>query len=393
MGVVSFHADFVSVMMMVMTVAMAAYERTEFIVTSESPFCTPFPGFLTCDFKEADKTAILEEVNQVNKIFVHNVQELVVVSNGCVNLAIYNVARVTFNSTIHCLQQDLSLKLVNSGTNLVPGYISHLDLAGSSAQKVVCHNKLKFLNIINSNVGVLDILQPLHKVTVKLEDSKIDTLTSLKLDSKSQLLMRNVTINTLGKNSIHVLEASANIWISNIKSSLDQAITLGPKSTLSIKDVYGKVTFAGLKDINGKVTATESQNANINEVSNGLQDVSKISGSTVPKVMSRHREALPQLSSNEHLPSFHCSHLSHFTWILPTLLAIAEALIIIFNCTNWFPALKSRYYRQGVEEGIRGKGISRERGVNYSDSTCYFNRETTAPFYTNTRQRMNDKDA
>ncbi|XP_045604434.2 uncharacterized protein [Procambarus clarkii] len=366
-------------MVMMMMMVVVGNGKAEMMVAPESPFCTQHVTFLTCDFKGADETVVLDDVKpvtgkEVNRIFVHNVQELIIIGNVCVHLAIYNVASVNFSTTIICQQPDLSLKLEKSATNLVPSYIAHLDLVGSSAQKIVCHNDLKFLSVMNSNLGVLNIIRPLHDVTVKFEDSVIDVLAGLKLQSKSQLLMINVTINTLGKNSIHLLEASANIWISNVRSSLDQAITLGPKSTLSIKDVYGKVTFAGSHDINDKIALVEPQDQN-------------------SKVSSRgHRGVLPQPSHNDHSPYRQCSNYSHLMWFLPSLLALAEAFIIIINCTNWFPDLKSRRHRQGVEEGARGVVTNKGEGVSYPDSACFFNSETAVPLQGNIRQRVNEKN-
>ncbi|XP_042234048.1 uncharacterized protein LOC121874145 isoform X2 [Homarus americanus] len=330
-----------------------------------------------------------------DRVFVHNVQDLVVERNICVHLAIYNAANISFSSTSTCSHQDyLSLKLVDSTTNLVPSYITHLDMKGSSAQEVVCHNDLQFFTVINSDLGLLDILQPVRNITVKLEDSKIDVLAKLILESKSQLFIVNVTINTLGQNSVHVLEASVNIWASNIKSSRNQAITLGPKSTLSIRDVDGKVTFAGPpQDVDDKGTLNTPENMDDKERLDALQDESGISTSPKFDHKSQNPRRSPKHPSNSYTPAHRCINSSPLIWLLPTLLATVEAFIIIANCTNWFPALKSRQIRRGVEEGGRSIGNSQDGGASHADPTWYYSRETLVPSHTNMRQRVNNKDA
>lgn len=317
---------------------------------------------------------LLETVQQlgqpvINKVYVHNAQEMVVASTFCANLAVYSVGQVNFISSPLCQHQEfLSLTLVDTNANVIPSYVTHLEIEGSSTSKIIITNNLKALSIVRSYVELLDVIHPIQGVVIKIQQSQIDTLKNLKLESKSHLLLRNTTINTLGEKSIYLNEASVSIWNCNIEDSLDHAITLGPKSTLSINNVDGKVTFSGPNDLSGIGSDSQPQ----------------------PNTMSPHSKPLSLPTPTRE--ASRCTYPSPLFWALPSLLAVVEAIIIMANCTNWFPVLKIGYTRQVVEGGRRIVPGIREEMPSPVYPKWYYSNETHVEPNINRRQKTAYKD-
>ncbi|KAG7162122.1 hypothetical protein Hamer_G010783, partial [Homarus americanus] len=107
------------------------------------------------------------------------------------------------------------------------------------------------------------------------------------------------------------------------------------------------------KDVDDKGTLNTPENMDDKERLDALQDESGISTSPKFDHKSQNPRRSPKHPSNSYTPAHRCINSSPLIWLLPTLLATVEAFIIIANCTNWFPALKSRQIRRGVEEGGR----------------------------------------
>ncbi|KAK4299182.1 hypothetical protein Pmani_028530 [Petrolisthes manimaculis] len=376
----------VVVMMMIMVVGGVEGEQK---VAASSPFCSDHTSFLTCDYKGNDEIVFLERLSDAKKVYIHNAQHLVVLEDVCLGLGLFNVDNVTFSVTpsISCSHLDhISLKLVNTAVNLVPGYITHLDMQGSKAGSVECHRELRQITVVHSAIDTLEVMKPIRGIHIKFDHTTIGTLKNLEIEERANLIFFNVTVGTLMRNSIRLHDASGLIFSSDIKHSHEQAIVLDSKSTLSIKGIDNRVTFAGPKDtvlVPQDISPTpQSNEADSKDNSNAPQTGTKTPPDSVtiqpemkppvvpPDVPAKETATSTSIPHTEKppgvppgVPAKHtatsiphidlvedCPNPSVLLWAVPTILAAVEAIIIIINCTNWFPSLRGRKHKRGPEE-------------------------------------------
>lgn len=291
----------------------------------------------------------------VTTVYIHNAQQ-VVVADVCVSFVGFGVANLTYSNVPEAcsLSQQFSFRLADSSTNLVPPYVTQLDLQRSAAKDVTLTRELKAFSVVNSDIGHLEVAQPIKRVTMKVEHSVINNLEKLHLDSKSYLVLYNVTINEMKRKSLHIRESTVTVWASSITTSLEQAIVLGHRSSMTLKDMDGKVSLAGPEEMPAVPVEAAPQ----------TQEERR-----PPGVPSK----TPQIKASP------CNRPSILLWVIPTALAAVEAIVIIINCTNWFPQLKGRRVPQGVEEGqAAGRRRQLESPTTSSSSsfsTWYYNSE------------------
>lgn len=333
-----------------------------------SQFCSQHPTFLSCNFLGTQELVVLESLahrggQAVSTVFIHNAANLLVANDVCVSLVASSVANITYDGIPEDCnpEQQFTFKLADSSVNLVPPYINQLDLQRSTAKEVVIDRDLRSFSVVSSDIGHLKVSKPVTALNIKIEHSTIDNFEKLHLESKSQLVLYSVTIKKMSKSSLYLEESSLSIWTGNIKDSLEQAIILGPRASLSLKDTDGKVSLSGVQELPSVPTA-------------------------VPITQQEHRPpGVPPSGSVPKRKVHPCNQSSVILWVFPTVLAAAEAIIIIVNCTNWFPAFKGRRVPRGLEEG--GQSVTRQtRPQGYSsDSTWYCNNEVS-PMAVNRRQ-------
>ena len=290
----------------------------------------------------------------VNIIYIHSAEQMLVADDICVSLAVFNVNNLTYSGIPKTCNpnQHFSFKLVDSTANLVPSYISQLDMQRSTTKEVIIDRELKSFSVISSDIGHLKVSKPVMALNINVEHSVIDNLEKLHLEDKSQLVLYNVTINKMAKSSLYLQESFINIWAGNIKASVAQAIILGPKASLTLKDTDGRVSLAGLQELPPVPAAAAAAPTQTERLPPGVPPP--------PHQLTRGTPSCNQ---------------SVLLWVFPTVLAAVEAIIIIINCTNWFPSLKGRRVPHSLEEG--GHSVTRHTGDagNYSNSKWYYNTE------------------
>ncbi|KAK8396803.1 hypothetical protein O3P69_005041 [Scylla paramamosain] len=302
-----------------------------------SKYCTQHPTFLFCDFLGAQELVVVESLAKrggqtVNTAYLHNAEQMLV--------AMASLKPVIPN-------QHFSFKLVDSSTNLVPPYVSQLDMLRSAAQEVSIDRDVKLFSATSSVIGHLKISKPVRALNIKVENSLIDKIEKLHLESRSHLVLYNVTVNKVTQSSIYLKESSMNIWTGAIKTSLEQAIILGPRASVTLKDTYGKISLAGPKE------------------------VAPVPAPAPPQQEHRPPGIPPPTSqtARQQTPPYNQSVL---VWVFPTVLAAVEAIIILINCTNWFPSLKRKKLPQGLEEGNLRVTRQTEAVSGSSNSTWHY---------------------
>lgn len=286
----------------------------------------------------------------MNTIYIHNGWQ-VVVEEICVSLVGFSIANITYTTVPQScnLDQSFIFKLTDSSTNLVPPYITQLDLQRSQAKDVVLKRDLKAFSVVHSVIDHLEVSQPMQRLAIKVEHSVIDNLAKLHLEGKSSLVLYNVTINEMKQKSLHLKDSMVNIWVSNIKTSLGHAIVLGHRSSVNLKDMDGRVSLVGPEELPAM----------------GIQ-------ATPQTHEERRPPGVPQ--KNQVIKAPPCNRPSILLWVLPMCLAAVEGIVIIINCTNWFPAFKARRAPQGPEEG-RDAMSQRQPESTATYSTWYYNSE------------------
>lgn len=287
----------------------------------------------------------------VNTVYIHNAED-VVVEDVCLSFVGFNVGNITYSSVPKTCNADqqFSFKLVDSLTNLVPHYVTQLDLQRSAAKDVFLTRNLKSFSVVNSDIGQLDISQPILRVTMKIEHSVIGSLEKLHLDGRSYLVLYNVTISGMKQKSLHIRDSTVNVWLSNIKTSLDQAVVLGHRASLTLKDTDGKVSLAG------------------------SEEVPAVNVQATPQTKEYRPPGVPPQTPQMVQPP-PCNKPSILIWAIPMAVATAEAIVIMVNCTKWFPALKGRRVPHGPEEGRDALKQRQEDSSYYYNSTWYYNNE------------------
>lgn len=340
------------VLFLLLLLALTEPGNAKLIIAPSSRHCTLLDATLECTYEGVQEAVILERLGgevgkQIKKLVIHNTKELEVSGTACVKLHLSNVAKATFirPHTCHAVD-DLSLKLVESNINLVPKYVVRLEMESSSVREFVTEKELQSLTIVNSKIGTLNIIHPIDdNVIVRIDHSSIETLEKLRLENRAQLLMVNTTINHLKKNAIQLDEASANIWVSHIKLTEEEGVIIGEKSTITLNDVSGKITLSGPQD--------------------------NLDGLHPPGIPS-------QRPAGMRLRSSRSTTTSPALWLIPSFLALIEAMIIMVNCTNWFPAFKSGRRKRAVEDGA--KLLSPPSSVSHQ-STAYYGQDNQSSVY------------
>lgn len=325
-------------------------------VSPHSQYCMQHPSFLSCDFKGTQEVVTLDSLHTrggktVNTIYIHNAGQ-VVVGEICVSLVAFSVANITYTAVPQACnpEQSFIFKLADSSTNLVPPYITQLDLQRSEAKDVILKRDLKAFSVVHSDIDHLEVYQPTQRLAMKVEHSVVDNLEKLHLEGKSSLVLYNVTINEMKQKSLHLKDSMLSIWASNIKTSLGHAIVLGHKSSVNLKDMDGRVSLVGPEELPAMPVQATPQ----------TQEERRAPG--VPPKTPKVVKAPP------------CNRPSIMLWVLPTALAAVEGIVIIINCTNWFPALKARRAPHGPEEG-QGAVRQRQPESTAAYSTWYYNSE------------------
>ncbi|MPC18809.1 hypothetical protein E2C01_011703 [Portunus trituberculatus] len=301
-------------------------------VSSDSKYCTQHPTFLYCDFLGTQELVVMESLGKrgeqmVSTVYIHNAGQVLVASDICISLVAFSVTNITFSGIPETCNpnQHFSFKLVDSNANLAPPYISQLDMQRSTTQQVSIDRDVRSFSATNSVIGHLKVSKPVKALNIKVENSLIDNIEKLHLESKSQLVLYNVTVNKITQSSIYLKESSMNIWTGTIKTSLEKAVILGPGASVSLKDTDGKVSLAGPQEVASMPTPAPPRQEH-----------------RPPGIPPPTPQTAPQQTP--------CNQ-SVLVWAFPTVLAAVEAIIILINCTNWFPSLKRRRLPQGLEEG------------------------------------------
>lgn len=295
----------------------------------------------------------------VNTVYIHNAVQ-VVVEDICISFVGFNVANITYTTVPETCSTDqqFSFKLADSNTNLVPPYITHLDLQRSAAKDVILTRHLKAFSVVHSDIDHLEVSPPIERLNMKVEHSTIDNVEKLHMERKSSLVLYNATVNGMKWKSLYLKDSVVNIWASNIRTSLEQAIVLGHRSRVTLKDMNGRLSLTGLEEMPAEsVRAQQTQEE-------------RMPPGVPPKIP--HIVKAPP-----------CSKPSILLYVIPMALAAVEGIVIIINCTNWFPALKGRRAPQGPEEG---QDTLRQRQPEIPTySNWYYNSEV--PMMTTSRRQ------
>ncbi|XP_047477835.1 uncharacterized protein LOC125031236 [Penaeus chinensis] len=354
-------------------------EVSRLTVSLSSPHCKQVDSSFSCDFKNIEEPVFLDELPtpRTSKVFLHNAGSVTVAAKVCIHLAFFGVSSITFDRNSECpTDAKTSLRLVDSGANLVPRHVIRLDMEDSSATVLDTEAEMVSLNLLRSSLGVLHVPKPFRANTIiKLEHSTISSIDGLVLEG-SQLLMINTTVDTIKRHGIQLRDSSGSIWLGSFKETYDQALLLGAKSTLTLKGIDGKITLAGSEEASSlrHIPTTTSRPSTTNPPS---------------------REPLPPgvPPKNVNLPEPPCPRGSSIFWLLPTGLALVEAMIILVNCTNWFPALKGGRLRRGVEEGGRSTNTLEGVATAYNPIPAFYYSNEPTGFSSMSMRNRHDKAA
>ncbi|XP_068239368.1 uncharacterized protein [Palaemon carinicauda] len=299
-------------------------------VHQASPFCTLLSDeIMSCDFDHIDEHVQFDKLDsevgrKIKTVYLKDIGQLAVSGTPCVNLHLDNITEATFIQAHTCHDVgDISMTIANSKVNIVPKYVTHLHMESSTADWLTGDKGFKALSVVNSRIKTLNVDKALSEpVIARFESVTIDVFEELKLENKAQLLLVNATINRFKSNSLQLTNAQGTISMSHIKISEEKAIKLEEKGVLTLSDNTGTFTFSGPAGIP------------LNQ-----KEPPRAPGVPPPNIKPRpHQQASSPL-----------------IWIIPTVVAVVEAMIIMVNCTNWFPALKSKRNRKLSErEGLSG---------------------------------------
>ncbi|XP_066960982.1 uncharacterized protein [Macrobrachium rosenbergii] len=298
-------------------------------VHQASSFCSLLSDeTLSCDFEQIEEHVQFDKLDsevgrKIKTVYLKNIEQLSVSGTPCVNLHLDGITEATFILAHTCQSVgDISMTVTNSKVNIVPKYVTHLHMEGSTADWLTGDKGFKSLSIVNSRIKTLNIDKAIGEpITVKFEGVTIDVFEELKLENKAQLLLVNATINKFKSNSLQLADAQGTISNSYIKFAEEKAIKLEEKGLLTLKENVGTITFSGPAGLPLK------------------KEEPRAPGVPPPNIKPR-----PPRNSS-----------SPLIWIIPTVLAVVEAMIIMVNCTNWFPALKSRRHRRSSSsQGLSG---------------------------------------
>lgn len=293
----------------------------------------------------------------------------------CVHLAFFDVSSITFDRNSDCpADAKTSLRMVNSEANLVPRQVTRLDMEDSSATVLDTEAEIESLSLLRSSLGVLNIPKAIRSnAIIKLEHSAVSSLDALVLEN-SQLVMINTTVSNIRRHGIQLRDSSGSIWVSSFKQTYDQALVLGAKSTLTLKGIDGKITLAGSEEASSVRQTPITTPPPVTTHTPPSQ--SHLPPGVPPKNLGKGSSEPP------------CPPTSSIFWLLPTAVALVEAMIIFVNCTNWFPALKGGRMRRGVEEGGQNKNVL--EAVSTSNNPIpmfYYSNEPTGFANTSMRNR------
>lgn len=369
-----------SLLLVLVAAATEPEEVPRLTVSLSSPYCKQVDSSVSCDFKDTEEPVFLDELPtpRTSKVFLHNAGSVTVAAKVCIHLAFFSVSSITFAKNSECpADAKISLRLVDSGANLVPPQVIRLDMEDSSATVLDTEAEMESLNLQRSSLGVLHAPKPFRANTIiKLEHSTISSLDGLVLEG-SQLLMINTTVDTIRKHAIQLRDSSGSIWVSSFRQTYDQALLLGAKSTLTLKGVDGKITLAG------------------SEEASSLRHIPTTTApppTTSPPSREPLPPGVPPKNRAKDLPA-PCPRGSSIFWLLPTGVAIVEAMIIMINCTNWFPALKSGRFRRGVEEGGRRTNTLEGVATSFNPIPAFYYSNEPAGFPSTTMRNRHDKVA
>ncbi|KAK7058704.1 hypothetical protein SK128_025998 [Halocaridina rubra] len=312
-----------------------------------SPYCTRLTDSLDCNFDGVDKAVVLDRFDgemdkKILEVFVRNVDQLTVTGSICVKLHLNSVSNGIFSRPHACNKEEqLSLRMTNSHVNMIPKYVSRLDMESSSADEFISERPFQSITITNSKLGTISVAQSTaSNALIKIEQSEIKVLAKLKIGNGAQLTVINTTINEFRYNCLEIDDATANIGMTNIKRTELAALVLGSKANVVLDHIDGKVTLAGPKEVK-------------------TDEFMEQRPPGVPPNIRRPRNNEP-----------------NYFWIIPTVLALVEAMIIMVNCTNWFPGLKYYPKRREIEEGARLLSSSRS-----GEPASYYGQNTQSSVY------------
>ncbi|CAL4187897.1 unnamed protein product [Meganyctiphanes norvegica] len=301
-------------------------------VHPSSPHCAQQGQMLNCDFKNSPETAFLEDVYRVvsnpkfpglkdidhsgrsaQGISVRNIRSLVIPWAACVDLELTNVKSVMFgvagDENDACSSASTSIKLVESHANIIPRYISRLDVTKSSIETLHLDNDITQLEAVDSNFEELNIVSAISQSQiVKFERCNIKKLKKLSVTNRATLQMIDTNIEQSKPKSISIENTAATIH--NCKFTEPRTVTIGANAEVSFKgtDSYLELT--------GPMDESAEEDANSERFAPGVP----IPGAILT-----------------------CHQQSSLIWIIPIVAVVVETIIIIFiKFKTWIPGLGDR---------------------------------------------------
>lgn len=294
-------------------------------VHPDSPHCKQEGNMLNCDFNNSPETAFLEEVYKVvsnpkfpgmkdvdrsgrsaKGITVLNIRSLIIPWAACVNLEIINVKSVQFGGKSSedeaCSSSSTSIKLVESHANLIPRYISRLEMTKSSVVNLILDNEITQLEAVDSKFEIIDIVQNItYSQIVKFERCSIDKIKKLSVAERATLEMIDTKVKKSPPQSVYIENTAASIH--NCKFNNYQAVTVGANAVVSFKGSSSYLELSGPTDDLVEDKSSERRAPGV-----------PIPGAVIT-----------------------CRQQSSLIWIIPIVAILVETIIILFNFKNWFP--------------------------------------------------------
>lgn len=143
-----------------------------YVISEELPECSRSlydsnPN-LYCHFLNSNKECLkLEDTlgDAIEKVFIHNAQNVLLMDTLCVNVSLQNVSNVTvIESDRNSCEKDVQLDVAKSSINFIPKYVNILKVLKQSTVKYlsITDKFLKF-KILNSNIRDFNINSSLFK--------------------------------------------------------------------------------------------------------------------------------------------------------------------------------------------------------------------------------------
>ncbi|KAL7647356.1 UNVERIFIED_CONTAM: hypothetical protein RMT77_000952 [Armadillidium vulgare] len=324
------------------------------IVKIDLPQCTLNSYTLKCDFGFTDDEVIydsqLQDIvrNDVRIVQILNVNKLSIPRPVCVDTHFRDVRNIEFKSDETCKSSEVSFQFHNSVANLVPRMVKRLDLQESEIGIINCDLGLHRLLISKSRVSLLNSPWPVGgNLHLQIHNSYINKIKALNLQNGMLLHITNTTIDLIEKEAIILGKGVIAILTESIIKSGDKGFLVRVGGRVMLHNTMGKFSI---------MAPDSDKDYNYEK--------------TVPGVPSKVVISSDESDDENELKSkSKCEAPPYWHWLIPTVVASLEALVLIKMCGDRIPKKKKLNINADPEE----TALTNKPNLSPNSTFSYYN--------------------